>query len=225
MKKILILCAMLTGLFLSSGISASAQEDTRWDLNVSSAWPGYMAYSAVGEGLGQAFGEVLAVIFTFGLYKPGSQYERTESMILPAFAFQAGYQVLPWLQVGGDVFYHYGWKKWYSKEEDAVPAKFRTSNSVALLPGCKFTYFHKGLFHFYSSIHVGVGVNFSRQEEHQPEDGTQEPASDPGIKPRARLALQTTPIGFAVGNNLYGFVDLGLGSEYSGFRAGLGYKF
>ena len=224
MKKLILILSLALALGLS-GFQASAQESPRWDINVSAAYPGYMTFSDAGEGMGYAFGQVFAVIFTFGLYKPHNQFERVENHYIPPIALQAGYQVLPWLQVGGDVFYHYGWKNGFTKEADPQPSLKRKSHSIALLPGVKFTYYNKKWFHIYSSLYIGGGFNYIHSEKlvTNEEDGTSH--YEPEDKPRGRFALQTTPVGFAFGNAFYGFLDMGLGTEYNGFRVGMGYKF
>ena len=248
MKRMIVIVALTLGLAGLSGANSYAQTvdmpaaETqalntqpsgtqtllpvrKWDLNVSAAYPGYMGYSSVGEGIGQAFGEVLAVIFTFGLYKPGSDYERQESMNLPAFALHAGYQVLPWLQVGADAFYHYGQRFWFVKKEDTIPGKKRFANSISFMPGCSFTYFNKGVFHLYSAAYVGVGYNFGKTVTYKTDPNTGEKITEIDPLSRVRVAFQTTPLGFAVGNSVYGLLELGLGSEYNGLRVGIGCKF
>ena len=233
--RVLILVFLLC---LSAGVSARAAEagelqDAPWNINVSAGYPGFFSYSGVGEGVGTAIGQVFAVIFTFGLYKPHSEYERVEDSITPAFAIQAGRQVLPWLEVNGDVFYHYAQKKCFVHEADVEPQKIRVGHSVSLLPGCKFTYLNKGVFHMYSSVNIGAGFNHvtvtslktvtTTDEVSGEEHTTTETVVDK--TPRVRFAFQTTPVGMAVGNRFYGFFDLGVGTEYTGVRAGLGLRF
>ena len=200
---------------LSSGVSASAQ-DYRVDLNFGAAWPENLSYTDAGEGIGYAIGQVFAVIFTFGLYKPTAEYERVESRFLPA---------LPWLQVTGDVFYHYGKKDSFVKETDTVPGKSVHSNRIALLPGCKFTYLNKGAFKMYSTVSLGPAVNFRQitttTTDQESGQSVTETVPDNGL----RFSVQTVPLGFSVGRALYGFADFGIGSEYTGFRGGIGYRF
>ena len=184
-----------------------------------------MAWNGVGQSIGQGIGEIFAVILTFGLYKPGQGYERTENNILPAFALQGGYQVLPWLQVTGDLYYHYATSRYFTKEADVDPAKSIVGNRISLLPGAKFTYLNKGIFHMYSTVSLGAAMAFSSTTvtttNEETGDKTSETTPDNGVK----FAFQLTPLGFAFGNDFYGFLDMGLGSEYSGLRAGIGYRF
>lgn len=224
MKRIMIISSMIL-LLAAPAVSAQEMPDRRWSVDVSAAYPGNMAWNGVGQSIGQGIGEIFAVILTFGLYKPGQGYERTENNILPAFALQGGYQVLPWLQVTGDLYYHYATSRYFTKEADVDPAKSIVGNRISLLPGAKFTYLNKGIFHMYSTVSLGAAMAFSSTTvtttNEETGDKTSETTPDNGVK----FAFQLTPLGFAFGNDFYGFLDMGLGSEYSGLRAGIGYRF
>jgi hypothetical protein len=224
MKKAFAAALAATLIALGSGMSASAQ-DYRVDLNVGAAWPENLSYTDAGEAIGNAIGQVFAVIFTFGLYKPHSDYERVENLYLPALALQGGYQVLPWLQVTGDMYYHYANREYFTKETDLLPDKTRRANRVALLPGCKFTFLNKGAFKMYASVALGAGLVFhdTTITTTDQETGTRTTSNEKGVNPR--FTVQTVPLGFSVGRALYGFADVGIGSEYTGFRGGIGYRF
>lgn len=212
MKKFLIISL----LSLICSVSLHAQEPGHWTGNVSAAYAGNLELSKAGADVGMAFAEILTTIFTFGLYTPGmGGYKHTENHSFPSFALQGGYQVNDWLQLTGDVYYHHFAYDQYKETEDKVPTRITKVNRVALLPGVKFTYLNKGLFHMYSSIALGAGFNYGYHEEYD----VKEPFN--GL----RFTLQTVPVGIAIGGRNYGFLDFGVGTEYFCFRAGYGYNF
>ena len=212
MKKFLIISLLA---LVCSG-SLHAQEPGQWTANASAAYVGNLSWVRAGEGLATALVEVFATVFTLGLYQPGSNsYARPDDVELPAFALQAGYQALPWLQVTGDLYYDYYHANEYKNEEDTTPGRVSYVNRFAFLPGVKFTYLNKGIFHMYSSVALGAGYRFGQRDA----SGEVTPISHLGF------AVQTTPVGFAFGNDFYGFLDVGCGTEYIGLRLGAGYNF
>lgn len=223
MRKFLIISCLL--LLAAPFVQAQDWDARRWSVDVSAAYPGNLVWTGVGEGVAEGIGQVFAVIFTFGLYKPEKEYERSEDATLPAFAIQGGYQVLPWLQVTGDLYYHNAGKKYFVKAEDLVPGKISSANRIALLPGVKFTYLNKGVFHMYSSVALGPAVRFSEATVRKTDNETGEVTTETTSSTAMRFAFQATTLGFAFGNAFYGFLDMGIGTEYTGLRAGLGYKF
>ena len=165
-----------------------------------------------GRGLATAFGEIFATIFTFGLYKPGSNsFARTEKQLMPLVGVQAGYQILPWLQITGDLTYDYTHQRFYRNEEDMDPEKVYTAHRLALLPGCKFTYLNKGFFHMYSSVHLGVAVRMDITNGEK--------------DPKVLFAHELGLLGFHFGNKVYANLEIGVGSEYYGLKGGIGYWF
>lgn len=195
---------------------AQAQKKGHWTANVSGVYAGNLSWSKTGEDLGTAFGEIFATIITLGLYTPDNGgYAYTDTHDYPGLAFQGGYQVLPWLQVTGDVYYHHYAYERYAEKEDAEPTQFNQRNRIAVLPGVKFTYLNRRVVRLYSLLSAGMGVNFGKRTE----DGVVTPLN------KVNFTAQVVPIGVSVGRKHYGFFDLGVGSEYGFFRAGYGYNF
>ena len=211
MKKFLIISL----LSLICSVNLHAQEPGHWTGNVSAAYVGNLEWTKAGADVGMAFAEIITTIFTLGLFTPKMEYANTVNHDCPAFALQGGYQVNDWLQITGDAYYHWFGYDQYKEREDKVPTRITRVNRVALLPGVKFTYLNKGLFHMYSSIALGAGFNFGYHDEYD----VKEPFN--GL----RFTLQTVPVGIAIGGRNYGFLDLGVGTEYFCFRAGYGYNF
>ena len=209
MKK---LFSMIAVLLISGSTLISAQETGQFTMNMYGAYSPNLAMVDAGRGLATAFGEIIATIFTFGLYKPGSNsFARTEKQLMPLVGVQAGYQILPWLQITGDLTYDYAHQRFYRNEEDMDPEKVYTAHRLALLPGCKFTYLNKGFFHMYSSVHLGVAVRMDMTNGEK--------------DPKVLFAHELGLLGFHFGNKVYANLEIGLGSEYYGLKGGIGYWF
>ena len=209
MKK---LFSMIAVLLISGSTLISAQETGQFTMNMYGAYSPNLAMVDAGRGLATAFGEIIATIFTFGVYKPGSNsFARTEKQLMPLVGVQAGYQILPWLQITGDLTYDYAHQRFYRIEEDTDPEKVYTAHRVALLPGCKFTYLNKGFFHMYSSVHLGVAVRMDMTNGEK--------------DPKVLFAHELGLLGFHFGNKVYANLEIGLGSEYYGLKGGIGYWF
>lgn len=209
MKK---LFSMIAVLLISGSTLISAQETGQFTMNMYGAYAPNLAMVDAGRGLATAFGEIIATIFTFGLYKPGSNsFARTEKQLMPLVGVQAGYQILPWLQITGDLTYDYAHQRFYRNEEDTDPEKVYTAHRLALLPGCKFTYLNKGFFHMYSSVHLGVAVRMDITNGEK--------------DPKVLFAHELGLLGFHFGNKVYANLEIGVGSEYYGLKGGIGYWF
>ena len=209
MKK---LFSMIAVLLISGSTLISAQETGQFTMNMYGAYTPNLAMVDAGRGLATAFGEIIATIFTFGLIKPGSNsFARTEKQLMPLVGVQAGYQILPWLQITGDLTYDYAHQRFYRNEEDMDPEKVYTAHRLALLPGCKFTYLNKGFFHMYSSVHLGVAVRMDITNGEK--------------DPKVLFAHELGLLGFHFGNKVYANLEIGLGSEYYGLKGGIGYWF
>ena len=209
MKK---LFSMIAVLLISGSTLISAQETGQFTMNMYGAYTPNLAMVDAGRGLATAFGEIIATIFTFGVYKPGSNsFARTEKQLMPLVGVQAGYQILPWLQITGDLTYDYAHQRFYRNEEDMDPEKVYTAHRLALLPGCKFTYLNKGFFHMYSSVHLGVAVRMDITNGEK--------------DPKVLFAHELGLLGFHFGNKVYANLEIGVGSEYYGLKGGIGYWF
>lgn len=208
MKK---LATILVSLLLAGSTLLPAQEVGQWTVNLYGGAASSLSMVEAGQGVFSAIGEVFATIFTFGLYKPGSAYERIERATLPCLGVQGGYQILPWLQLTGDLTYCHAKRNYFTKSEDSVPAKVYSADRIALLPGCKFTYLNTRYFHMYSSLHLGAALFLDKTDD------------VPGSA--VHFAVQTGLLGFTFGSRFYGNLEFGAGSEYTGVKAGIGYWF
>ncbi len=90
-----------------------------------------------------------------------------------------------------------------------------TEYSLSLLPYARFTYMNREFVKLYSA--VGAGLSFNHDVLPQGY------AADSRNNMSARFQL--VPFGVMAGRRFYGLAELGLGTEYMGFRIGAGYRF
>ncbi len=92
-----------------------------------------------------------------------------------------------------------------------------TDYFISALPYARFTYLNRKYVKLYSSI--GVGLGFYHDAKPIDTDYTSERIN------YMRPCGQFVPIGIMVGNKVYGMAELGTGTEYNGFRIGVGFRF
>ncbi len=97
---------------------------------------------------------------------------------------------------------------------DKVIGKF-TDYSMSLLPYARFTYMNSEMVKLYSSVGLGIGIY------HNVNPSGYETRSSEEIWP----CFQLVPFGITVGKRVYGLAEIGLGTEYMGYRFGIGYRF
>lgn len=98
------------------------------------------------------------------------------------------------------------WKDVYSSQTDI---KLRRENgwTATVLPQARFNWIKKEVVKVYSS--VGAGVRAGSFDE----------------RADILIAGQLVPIGINVGNKVFGFAELGIGTVYIGGMFGIGYRF
>ncbi len=90
-----------------------------------------------------------------------------------------------------------------------------TDYAISLLPYARFTYLNNEMVKLYSSVGLGIGIN------HDANPASHERRSSDEVWPR----FQLIPFGITVGKRVYGLAEIGLGTEYMGYRFGIGYRF
>lgn len=120
------------------------------------------------------------------------------------------YQVLEWLQVGGEVATYSSGESWNSFANDRKLAYYNNTN-LYMAAGVRFNYFHKNITDLYSGCLVGANVRFFATE------------NDPLFYVTGRCAWQITALGVRFGKMVYGNVEIGYG--YKGFcSVGIGVR-
>ena len=122
------------------------------------------------------------------------------------FSATADLYIKSWFLVGLNA----GWVKFSTPTYDGITdAQKGTQEGTALyvLPMAYCFYLNRTWYRLYGGLGFGVGFYSDFFDK------------------KVRLEPQFTPLAAEVGRKLFGFVELGYGSLFCGFRAGLGYKF
>ncbi|MCQ2144597.1 MAG: hypothetical protein MJY72_02525 [Bacteroidales bacterium] len=147
-------------------------------------------------------------------------HERAPEFIVPAaLCVGARYNILKWLSVGGEVQLQHLQSKNYHTQTDSQSgesvksyAGLHSMTTFALMPELRFTFHRWEKVNLYADLEAGVDVVNMECEKDQ--------------KPQCRFAFNVTPIGIQFGaDRLFGLAELGLGSEWIGIKAGIGYRF
>lgn len=147
-------------------------------------------------------------------------HDRAPEFIVPA-ALCAGarYNILKWLSVGGEVQLQHLQSKNYHTVTDSegggssrVYAGLHSMTTFAIMPELRFTYHRWDRLNIYADLEAGVDVvNFGCEKEQ---------------KPQCRFAFNLTPIGVQFGaDRLFGLAEIGIGTQWAGVKAGIGYRF
>lgn len=205
---------VLVSLLLSISLSSVAQEQkhhielsvsepfsTLWGLNLmmTTTPRSYEAYE-------NAFSEWASVSRPYGNY---SRYE--DEWFCPPITLGYYYQLLPWMQVGGEV----STAMLCTTENYLSTGKSYAhwlNTNLYIAPGVRFNYYHKKITDLYSGVNLGVNVKLHSTEK------------DPLVLSSARVTWQLTALGVRFGKRVYGNVELGYG--YKGLLSvGVGTRF
>ena len=128
------------------------------------------------------------------------------------------YQVLPWLQVGGEFSaYANSLINLYDPISSTRVVNY-TNTSLYLTAGLRFTYYQTNLVQLYSGLSLGVRMNVESKKSTLPYGSFAPFINDVGV------AFQATAFGVRFGKQVYGFAELGCG--YKGIlNVGIGTRF
>ncbi len=90
-----------------------------------------------------------------------------------------------------------------------------TDYAVSVLPYARFTYINRECLKMYTSVGAGIGFNHDADLQ----------SSYNGAFNYVRAGFQFVPIGIMVGKRIYGMAEAGLGTEFIGYKIGIGYRF
>ena len=128
------------------------------------------------------------------------------------------YQVLPWLQVGGEfsVFTPYIMNLYDIVSNEKVTNY--TNVAMHFTVGARFTYFQTDFVQLYSGLTLGLRMSVESRESTIPYTSFAPAIDNYGV------AFQATAFGVRFGKQVYGFAELGCG--YKGiFNLGIGTRF
>ena len=131
--------------------------------------------------------------------------------IIPTFSLGYFYQILPWLEIGGEISTMSMCDTEHYLSNDEIYAHYLRSN-LYIATGVRFAYYHKNITDLYSGLLLGVNIHFHSTE------------SIPLLSTSGRFTWQVTALGVRFGKKVYGNVEVGYG--YKGMLSiGIGYRF
>lgn len=143
-------------------------------------------------------------------FRPTIRQGYEDETFVPPLTFGYFYQVLPWLQVGGEIgtFSIKTRERYWS---DKTYAHFLETN-LYLAVGARFNFYHKKITDLYSSLSLGTNIRMASTQV------------EPLIYTQERFSWQFTALGIRFGRRFYGNVEIGYG--YKGLiSAGVGTRF
>lgn len=108
-----------------------------------------------------------------------------------------------------------GFNGMYQTVYDSVTGQKSGCNrgvAVSVLPEARFNWLNRNLVRMYSAAGIGIVIGGKRNMDYG--------SSEYFLYP----AFQLTPVGISVGRKVYGFVELGLGTQFLGGMAGVGIR-
>ncbi len=121
------------------------------------------------------------------------------------------YRFKKWFDLGATVSYYGEYSDLYSSDGWSPVRRDRT-HYISVMPVVRFTWLNKNWVRMYSSFGLGATIEHGRRYYDD------RPYRD------VLVALQFTPIGISVGRSLFGFAEIGVGSQ-GVLMMGVGYKF
>ncbi len=105
------------------------------------------------------------------------------------------------------------WADTYSNANKTVTGK-QTGVALYFMPKAKLFYMDREMVRMYGTVGVGIGRYFGYPTKYSS-----------NFSSPFKLEAQFVPFGIEVGRKLFGFAELGVGTMFLGFHAGIGYKF
>ena len=205
------LVVMLSVLATFFCYDASARSGFRGEprVEIKAGISGYPLISSIESGgilskverVGTMGGDVLKSLYSDyegDLYSTGNLY------------LGAGYRFTKWFTLSGYLMYNQMWRDTYNGI-DGSRSQTQWSHVVAISPEAKFTFMSKRYVQLYGS--VAASLAFYKDEDSSFLDYTALPH------------YQVVPFGISTGRRFFGFTELGFGTEFVGFRAGVGVRF
>ena len=150
----------------------------------------------------------------FDDYHNAQNYWGSERSMFGGLSLEYKYNILRWFSFGASVSY----ERLQSNRYDRITElrnQTNTSDIISVIPMAKFQYLTSEFVTLYSQ--VGVGLSVDMQTIKEDNKSTRNYTN-------VMLTGQFTAIGVTVGKSLFGFAEIGAGSQGT-FKIGIGYKF
>ena len=157
-------------------------------------------------------GPFIDLISTSGIYNAESVRDTDRRLVLPVFGLEYSSNLTTVIGFGAGVYYGY-YQTPVSIPQDGADGLLRTEHShyMQVMARVRFNWLNREYFRMYSAVGLGFGLHHS---------------NDCGYVNREMFPLlQLTYFGISVGKKVYGFAECGVGMQYTGIMAGLGYRF
>ena len=201
MKRMILMAAMLFCVFVA-GAQDKDGKDVPYRYEVRLGWSGYPTaddnnFVGVNNHGFYSYDSSISDIF--------SDYDGPTYMT-GNITGEMNFHFKKWFTLSVGVAANMIWKNNYSSQTDEY---IRTDRgyTFTLMPQARFNWVRKDIVRLYSS--VGAGVRGGRFDE----------------RGDLLLAAQLVPVGINVGDRLFGFAELGVGTLYLGGMFGIGYRF
>lgn len=203
MKRIIILCLLLTILFHGQVQAQHPHNECKHEVGIEAgpfSFMGSLVYGTVGffEALGGSISHRPVDLNLYGEY-----------------GFHYYYQVKPWFQVGFKATLEgAGVTRFSDSTRTVITDKYKMC-FLTLMPSVRFNYLNRPWVRLYSSIDLGASYLFDSRGKSADKDGK---------NTNFMFAFNITPIGVTVGKRFYGLFETNFG--YASYVVvGVGYKF
>lgn len=144
----------------------------------------------------------------FTKYDYNAFYHRGATYTGGAWTAAYGYSFKKWLQVGGSITYYGEFGSVHNNLDDSK-VRNESCNLIFITPTVRFAWLNRNWVRLYSTVGISYGLAIEKYGNTYTSHG---------------LSCQLTPIGIIVGKSLYGFAELGIGSQGIA-KVGIGYRF
>ena len=211
-RRLIFAIALLGTLFVSAVQPTSAQESTSSPQELQ-----MQAYEsaqiAVKRPKFEPQHEIRLTVGAFPIcenwYIPTDETIRKGSIYTAgAWTLSYAYRFRKWIDAGVALTYYGEYTSLHDNFDNSLIERLER-HRIAIMPSVRFTWVNRELVRLYSTLNIGILFDSRRETS---------------TLSRTDSAAQCTPIGIAVGRSLFGFAEIGFGTQGI-FMAGIGYNF
>lgn len=134
-----------------------------------------------------------------------AESNKTRSWMLPPIALRYYYQVLPWLEVGGEIGAKTNSVMNIYNQNETSPFLNYSNTALFLTAGIRFSFYKTDFVQLYSGLNVGARLNIESQNSTIPYNTYAPHVGSAGF------TFQATAFGVRFGKQVYGLAELGYG--------------